>query len=361
MMTAVVDDPCIALLGQHGRPDAHLTAMLNQIHPVHVVASMTEVEAIEPHPVCVVIDMPPTVGSCNFTPYLVKPTFYPLVFAVDQRADGETLERQLRTAKAHNAVNYIVKPAGREAIRRVLSTCRGPACELQLASERQTSERGVAAATSVLSAIMSVPARSLRLEDVTLYEEPILEALRIGGINTWLRIVRRHHNATYRHSLLVTGAGVAFAQELGMHAEDQKRIARASLLHDIGKAFISIAILDKPGKLTEAEMDTIRKHPRLGYDALNDQGGFPEEILDCVLHHHEFLDGSGYPDSLRGGEIRDLVRIVTIADIFAALIERRAYKPPLSSARALEIMQDMKGKLDADLLKAFQPVALGVH
>jgi putative nucleotidyltransferase with HDIG domain len=207
---------------------------------------------------------------------------------------------------------------------------------------------------------MSVPTRSLTLEDVMLCEEPILEALRLGGINTWLRIVRRHHNATYKHSLLVTGAGVAFAQELGMQIADQKRIARASLVHDIGKAFISVAILDKPGKLTESEMETIKKHPRLGHDALLNQGGFPEEILDCVLHHHEFLDGSGYPDGLRGKEIQDLVRIVTIADIFAALIERRSYKPPLSSARALEIMHDMEGKLDADLLKAFEPVALKV-
>ena len=97
-----------------------------------------------------------------------------------------------------------------------------------------------------------------------------------------------------------TGFAVAFAQHLGMREEDQRRLTRAALLHDVGKAFIPVAILDKPGTLTHEEMTEIRKHPRLGYDALAAQGSFPREMLDVVLHHHEFLDGSGYPDGLSG-------------------------------------------------------------
>ncbi len=112
----------------------------------------------------------------------------------------------------------------------------------------------------------------------------------------WLTTVGRHHTDSYRHCLFVTGFAVAFAQHLGMREDDQRRVARAALLHDVGKAFIPVAILDKPGKLTGEEMIEIRQHPRLGYDALAAEGSFPPEMLDVVLHHHEFLDGTGYPD-----------------------------------------------------------------
>src|SRR6202040_665264 len=117
-----------------------------------------------------------------------------------------------------------------------------------------------------------------------------------------------HPTASYRHCLFVTGFAVAFAQHLGMREDDQRRLARAALLHDVGKAFIPVAILDKPGALTDEEMDEIRQHPRRGYDALAAQGGFPPEMLDVVLHHHEFLDGTGYPNGLRGNQISDIVR-----------------------------------------------------
>ena len=106
-------------------------------------------------------------------------------------------------------------------------------------------------------------------------------------------------------------------------------------------------------------MAEIRQHPRRGYDALAAQGGFPPEMLDVVLHHHEFLDGTGYPDGLRGDQISDIVRLTTIVDIYAALVEKRAYRLPFTHARAFAIMEEMGGKLDQQLLQAFRPVAFG--
>jgi HD-GYP domain-containing protein (c-di-GMP phosphodiesterase class II) len=142
-----------------------------------------------------------------------------------------------------------------------------------------------------------------------------------------------------------------------MREDDQRRVARAALLHDVGKAFIPVAILDKPGKLTDEEMDEIRKHPRRGYDTLAAQGSFPPEMLDVVLHHHEVLDGTGYPNGLSGNQISDIVRFITIVDIYAALVEKRAYRLPYTHARAFSMMEDMGGKLDQHLLQAFRPVA----
>jgi HD-GYP domain-containing protein (c-di-GMP phosphodiesterase class II) len=82
------------------------------------------------------------------------------------------------------------------------------------------------------------------------------------------------------------------------------------------------------------------------------------EILDGVRHHHEYLDGSGYPDGLTASEISDLVRLLTISDIFAALVERRPYRSPMSRQQAYKVLCDMGGKLEGPLVKAFQSVAL---
>ena len=177
----------------------------------------------------------------------------------------------------------------------------------------------------------------------------------------WLTAVGCHHEASYRHCLFVTGFAVAFAQHLGMREDDQRRLTRAALLHDVGKAFVAVAILDKQGKLTEEEVAEIRSHPRRGYDALKAQGGFPPEMLDVVLHHHELLDGSGYPEGLAGSEISDIVRLTTIVDIYAALVEKRAYRMPFTHAKAFSIMEGMGGKLDQQLLQAFRPVAFGCY
>jgi HD-GYP domain-containing protein (c-di-GMP phosphodiesterase class II) len=223
--------------------------------------------------------------------------------------------------------------------------------------------RGVAAAHEVMVKIFNkLPAGvPLKFSDIVEAENKILKAMKHASLRQWLTAVGCHHKDSYRHSLFVTGFAVAFAQHMGMREDDQRRLTRAALLHDVGKAFLPVAILDKPGKLTEEEMGEVRKHPRLGYDALAAQGGFPPEMLDVVLHHHEFLDGSGYPDGLRGDRISDIVRLTTIVDIYSALVEARAYRVPFTHAKAFAIMEQMKDKLDPHLLQSFRPVTLGAY
>lgn len=225
----------------------------------------------------------------------------------------------------------------------------------------QTLNNGVAAAHVVMIKIFEkLPAgMPLTMDDIVQAENKILKAIKHSSLREWLTTVGCHHTDSYRHCLFVTGFAVAFAQHLGMREDDQRRLARAALLHDVGKAYIPVAILDKPGVLTVEEMVEIQKHPRLGFDALADQGGFPPEMLDVILHHHEFLDGTGYPDGLSGNQISDIVRLTTIVDIHAALVEKRAYRLPFTHAKAFEVMEQMGGKLDQHLLQAFRPVALG--
>jgi HD-GYP domain-containing protein (c-di-GMP phosphodiesterase class II) len=103
----------------------------------------------------------------------------------------------------------------------------------------------------------------------------------------------------------------------------------------------------------------MKRHPVIGYELLkNDLSDISPEILDAVRHHHEYLDGSGYPDALMAPEIPDLVRLLTISDIFSALIESRPYRAPLPRQDAYKILCGMNEKLEGSLVKAFRNVAI---
>jgi putative nucleotidyltransferase with HDIG domain len=223
--------------------------------------------------------------------------------------------------------------------------------------------RGVEAAHAVIARIFDrLPAGvPLSFEDIAQAENRIIKAIKHSSLREWLTTVGCHHTGSYRHCLFVTGYAVAFAQHLGMRDDDQRRLTRAALLHDVGKAFVPVAILDKTGPLSDAETAEIRQHPRRGHDALAGQGGFPAEMLDVVLHHHELLDGSGYPDALGGDQISDIVRLTTIVDIYTALVEQRPYRMPFTHSKAFSIMEGMGAKLDQQLLQAFRPVAFGSY
>jgi putative nucleotidyltransferase with HDIG domain len=183
----------------------------------------------------------------------------------------------------------------------------------------------------------------------------VVNEIESRGLSSWVDAVRKHHSQTYQHCLLVTGVATAFGQHLGLSQADRSRLSFAGMLHDIGKARVPVAILEKPGPLDHDEMAVMRMHPEYGLEALlKSAAGLQPEMHDIVIHHHEYLDGSGYPHGLQGNEISDLVRIMTISDVYAALIERRAYKPPLSSQRAYDMLVDMGPKLDKDLLREFR-------
>ena len=179
-----------------------------------------------------------------------------------------------------------------------------------------------------------------------------------GDLDAWLDMVWRHDDATYRHCLLVSGLAAAFAHRLGFREADRRLIAEAAILHDIGKALIPLDILRKPAGLSPVEREVMRRHPEIGHDMLVAQGGFAPVVLAAVLSHHEYLDGSGYPQGLGGSDIPDPVRIITICDVYAALIEQRSYKPPVPPGEAYAALVAMGGKLDPDLVRVFGEVVL---
>ena len=276
---------------------------------------------------------------------------------------ADALHHGSMQAWALGATDTIARPFDAQAILQRIRAAFPDSHGFDATDRGKTLNRGVEAAHAVLVKMFEkLPlGEPLQFSDVMAAESKILKAIKHSSLREWLTNVGCYHHETYRHCLFVTGFAVAFAQHLGMRDDDQRRLVRAALLHDVGKAFIPVAILDKPGSLTTAEMTEMRTHPRRGYDALAAQGGFPPEMLDVILHHHEYLDGSGYPNGLRGNQISDIVRLITIVDIYAALVEKRTYRMPFAHAKAFAMMEQMGDKLDQHLLQAFRPIALGCH
>ncbi|GJD85865.1 Ribonuclease Y [Methylobacterium haplocladii] len=184
----------------------------------------------------------------------------------------------------------------------------------------------------------------------------VVDALQKADIRGWLDVVWHFDDATHQHCLLVAGLAAGFAQQLGLSEPDCRQLTQAALLHDLGKSRIPLAILNKPSRLDANEIAVMRTHPVIGHEMLRN-GDFSDTMLAVVRSHHEALDGSGYPDNLRADRIPDIVRLVTVCDVFGALIERRPYRRPLAGNEAYEILRSMDGKIDIDLVRAFQPLA----
>jgi len=127
----------------------------------------------------------------------------------------------------------------------------------------------------------------------------------------------------------------AIAAEMNLAEEQIEGIHMAGTIHDIGKISVPAEILTKPGKLTEIEYGLVKVHPRAGYDILKDID-FPWPVANAVLQHHERMDGSGYPEGLKGEAILPEARILAVADVMEAISSHRPYRPSLGIEAAIE-------------------------
>jgi putative nucleotidyltransferase with HDIG domain len=159
---------------------------------------------------------------------------------------------------------------------------------------------------------------------------------------------------TYMHSVAVCALMIALARQLGLDEPQVREAGMAGLLHDLGKMGIPNKILNKPGKLTEEEFNTIKSHPEIGAQILLDNPLVSALVLDVVLHHHEKMDGSGYPHGLRGDTISLFAKMGAVCDVYDAITSNRPYKKGWSPAESIRKMAEWsKGHFDEAIFQAF--------
>jgi HD-GYP domain-containing protein (c-di-GMP phosphodiesterase class II) len=178
--------------------------------------------------------------------------------------------------------------------------------------------------------------RAVQVEQVgSMVENITASILRNPGALVGLLRIKNADDYTFLHSVAVCTLLVAFCRSRGMDDETTYQAGLGGLLHDTGKALVPEHILNKPGRLTDAEFDIIRRHPRDGYDLLRQSPDIGPIPLDITLHHHERRDGSGYPDKQAEGAISDLAQMAAIVDVYDALTSDRCYHKGMPAAEAL--------------------------
>ncbi|MBP6900828.1 MAG: HD-GYP domain-containing protein [Burkholderiaceae bacterium] len=165
---------------------------------------------------------------------------------------------------------------------------------------------------------------------------------------------------TYMHSVAVCALMVALGKQMGMDDEACRVAGLAGLLHDLGKAAMPLEVLNKPSRLTEDEFAIIRTHPERGHEMLLEARGAPESALDVCLHHHERIDGHGYPHRLPGEALTQLARMGAICDVYDAITSNRPYKVGWDPAESISRMASWKGHFDTDIFRSFVR-SLGIY
>ena len=165
---------------------------------------------------------------------------------------------------------------------------------------------------------------------------------------------------SYMHSVAVCALMVALGRTLGFEDAACREAGLAGLLHDMGKAFMPNEILNKPGKLTDAEFTIMRSHPARGWELLQEGRGVSDAVLDVCLHHHEKMDGSGYPERLAGEQVTLLARMGAVCDVYDAVSSNRPYKAGWDPAESLARMASWKGHFDPAVFAAFVK-SLGIY
>lgn len=197
----------------------------------------------------------------------------------------------------------------------------------------------------------------LKLEHTTMEEErqgnrDRLQNALLNTVNAITVMVEKRDPFTAGHQRRVADLAVAIAKELGIDDVRIEGIRFGAMIHDIGNIYVPAEILNRPGKLSDAELDIVRSHPSVGYDIIKDID-FPWPIASMILHHHERLDGSGYPDGLAGDAIPLEARIVGVADLVEAMLSHRPYRASHSIDETLDVLEAGSGsKYDSSIVDA---------
>jgi len=295
-----------------------------------------------------------------------KATFERVKGAI-KRCQGETLfvlpaanDEKILQLRQHTEDEYFLLPLDAEKFRAaVKSSFNRPAEKAWLEMEPVKQKALKSAVISFEKCFDQVATGGpIPLDDLKSSCQHIREAAELGGLDNWIRALDDHHDYSFRHSMFVCGTLAYFSHAIGVRGAQLDQLTLGGLLHDIGKCRIPLEILDKPGKLAKLEWDVMKQHPVHSRDILCDENGLDADLIAMAVHHHEKLDGTGYPDGLSGVKINDHVRLTAIADVYSALIDERSYKGSMSSEAAIDMMISFDDHLDMALMKEFRNFTL---
>ncbi len=193
-----------------------------------------------------------------------------------------------------------------------------------------------------------------------LVEEISNSVMRNPGALISLARLKIADDYTYMHSVAVCALMIALSRQLGLDEQQTRDAGMAGLLHDLGKAMIPMEILNKPGKLTDEEFALVKTNPEEGYRLLLEGKGISEIAKDVCLHHHEKIDGSGYPKGLNGESMSLYAKMGAVCDVYDAVTSNRPYKAGWDPAESIKRMAEWKGHFDPTVFQAFVK-SLGIY
>ncbi|AKU24679.1 HD-GYP domain-containing protein [Massilia sp. NR 4-1] len=285
--------------------------------------------------------------------------------------DGPELVQQVRNCGVREiwidiarGVDVVEQPADSAAQGQPASAADAPRFSfgvvenVPVAEELERAARLVNRSKEAVGAMFN-EARMGRLSNVAsampLVEDIAASVLRNPGALVSLVRLKQADDYTYLHSVAVCALMVALARKLGLDDEEVRECGMAGLLHDIGKMAVPNDILNKPGKLTDAEFGAVKGHPSAGHRLLIESDSVSPIALDVCLHHHEKYDGSGYPHGLKGEEISLHARMGAVCDVYDAITSDRPYKAGWCPAESLRKMAEWTkaGHFDPVIFAAF--------
>lgn len=251
-----------------------------------------------------------------------------------------------------------LSPAASTPAQETSEECPDPAetapcsMELELARARLICGRAKAAVMTMFSDARM--GRAMNTEDVDLLVEEIsTSVMRHPHALISLSRLKTTDEYTYMHSVAVCALMVALARQMDLDEEQVREAGVAGLMHDVGKMMIDSAILNKPDRLTYEEYEVMKHHPQAGLEILQGCERVTRLVMDVCLHHHEKMDGSGYPHGLKGDEISLLAKMGAICDVYDAVTSDRPYKKGWDAAQSVREMASWKGHFDANIFQHF--------